>query len=85
MRFKDIVCFIMGHQVVPMIVESEYSICTRGCKRCGCGIGLPYWKAYSCPPPARKGESQEKVNAEWKEYVDRRCVEIRNSVKIPSR
>lgn len=77
--------FFLGHKITPMIVEDDITIYTKGCERCGCGIGLPYWKSYKCPPPARKGESQEMVNKEWKEYVDQRCAEIRSSIKKPIR
>ena len=82
---NKIKCFFLGHKVVSMIVESETSINDRGCARCGCGIGLPYYKSYNCPPPSRKGATAEERKADlehWRQFIDNECKRIRETGKI---
>lgn len=68
-----------------MLVEDDIAIHVRGCERCGCAIGMPYWKCRDTPPPPRKGWSKEEISLSiisWENYCDKREEEIRKTLEI---
>ena len=71
---SHIICFLFGHKPTSMIVETEYSIFTRGCSRCGSPIGLP--TRFKFEPRS----TVEQINACY-EYCEQKNQAVKDSVK----
>jgi hypothetical protein len=74
---KSLICFFANHKPVPMLVETEYGIYGKGCKRCKCPLGLP--KAYKNPPPP-PNSSKEQLDS-WYKFLDNLYIETREEIK----
>lgn len=77
---NSIICLLFGHKPRRMLVENEFSIYTRGCCRCKCGLGFPeIWKGISKIPPPGYTSEQIKV---YEKYVEQKMQDVRDSVSF---
>ena len=71
--FNRTICLFFGHKpVVNMLIETEYSINSRGCPRCKLPLRMPeFWK--NMPPPPN---STPKQLESWHKYYESKRAEV---------
>ena len=76
---NSVACFFAGHKPTRMLIETDISIHTRGCARCGCALGLPaMWKTFNkIYPPGYDKEQRD----EYDLYIERKMQKLRDTCK----